>query len=157
MINTKNINRITNAIPNKVMKELQDLSIISTSPGSYCLYNTYNIVKEGQCFTVTLQTSETEMTFNTLKSAATWCSYDKRNRFVDAKRISVLDFKLGSIDADITLHSQLLKRAKKEDDKLIYAAKLTEEKFKKRQITEELNGYINESVAWQTKRWNKKP
>ena len=157
MIDNKSIARITKAIPKKVMDDLQDLSIISTGPSSYCLYNKYNITKQGQSFAVTLETSNTEMFFNSLKIATTWCSYDKRNRIVEAKRISELDSKSGSIDADIALHSQLLKRSKKEDDKLIYAAKLTEEKLKKRQIAEELNGFVNESVSWQTKRWNKKP
>lgn len=139
------------------MDELQDLSIISNGPGSYCLYNKYNIIKQGQSFVVTLETSNTELSFNTLKSAATWCSYDKRNRIVEARRICILDFKLASVDADITLHNQLLKQAKTEDGKLIYAAKLTEEKLKKKQIAHELNKYIEESVSWQTKRWNKKP
>ena len=157
MIDNKSIARITKAIPKKVMADLQDLSIISTGPGSYCLYNKYNINKHGQVFVVTLETSSTEMIFNTLKNAATWCSYDKRNMIVDANRISVLDFRLSSIDTDIMLHSQLLKRTKNEDGKLIYAAKLTEEKLKKKQISHELNKYIEESVSWQTKRWNKKP
>ena len=157
MIDNKSIARITKAIPKKVIADLQDLSIISNGPGSYCLYNKYYINKQGQTFVVTLETSSTEMTFNTLKSAATWCSYDKRNMIVAANRISVLDFRMSSIDADILLHSQLLKRAKNEDGKLIYAAKLTEEKLKKKQIANELNKYIEESVSWQNKRWNKKP
>jgi hypothetical protein len=157
MIDNKSVARITRAIPKKVIDELQDLSIIENGPGSYCLYNKYTITKQEQSFVVTLDTTSTEMTFNTLKSAATWCSYDKRNMIVDAKRICILDFKLASVDADIMLHSQLLKRAKTEDGKLIYAAKLTEEKNKKKQIASELNQYIEESVSWQNRRWNKKP
>lgn len=157
MIDNKSVARITKAIPKKVIDELQDLSIIENGPGSYCLYNKYTITKQGQSFVVTLDTTNTEMTFNSLKSAATWCSYDKRDKIVDAKRICILDFKLASVDADIVLHSQLLKRAKTEDGKLIYAAKLTEEKHKKKQIASELNRYIEESVSWQNRRWNKKP
>jgi hypothetical protein len=157
MINDKTINRITKAIPKKVMAELQDLSIISDGPGSYCMYNLYHIKKQGETFIVSSETSSLEQPFNTLKSAATWCSYDKRNRIAEAKRIIILDFKLSSVEADITLHTTLLKRAKTADDKLIYAAKLTEEKLKKKQIAEELNGFINESMSWQARRWNKKP
>jgi hypothetical protein len=157
MINDKTINRITKAIPKKVMSELQDLSIIQNGPGSYCLYNKYNINKVGESYTVTSETSSLEISFNNLKSAATWCSYDRRNKIVDANRIVILDFKLASVDADIFMHNQLIKRAKTPDDKLIYAAKLTEEKLKKKKIAEELNGFINESVAWQNQRWNKKP
>lgn len=157
MINNKTISKITKVIPKKTLLELQDLSIISNGPGSYCMYNMYHIDKKDDSFLVTSETSSIEMKFNNLKNAATWCSYDKRNRIVDAKRITALDFKLGSVDADITLHTLLLKRAKTADDKLIYAAKLTEEKLKKKQITEELDGFITESVSWQTQRWNKKP
>jgi hypothetical protein len=43
------------------------------------------------------------------------------------------------------------------DDKLIYLAKLGEEKMKKRQIYDELGRYIATSKSWQTNRFNTKP
>lgn len=157
MIDFKTVKRIEKTISKKVINELQDLSIISMGPGSYCLYNRYNIEKKDNFYLVTMGSTFTEVKFNVLKNAVAWCSYDKRNLIIESKRIVDLDLALGSIETDIILHSQMLKRTKSTDDKLIYAAKLTEDKKKKKEVSEELRRFIEDSNSWNNRRLNKKP
>ena len=94
--------------------------------------------------------------FNVLKNAVAWCTYDKRNNIYDTNRIYDLDNKLSSIDAAILVHQRLAKKAKKLEEKLIYLAKLGEEKMEKKQIVEELDRYVESSKIWQSKQFNMK-
>ena len=63
---------------------------------------------------------------------------------------------MSSIDAAIIVHQRLAKKSKKLEEKLIYLAKLGEEKLEKKQILEELDGYVETSKIWQTKQFNMK-
>jgi hypothetical protein len=67
-----------------------------------------------------------------------------------------LDMNLSSVEVHILIHSKLFKKAKKTEDKLIYLAKLNEDKFQKKSMSEELNKYIVNSYAWQQKRFGLK-
>jgi hypothetical protein len=55
------------------------------------------------------------------------------------------------------LHTKIFKNSKNSEDKLIFLAKLNEDKLKKKTVTDELYGYINDSKQWQTKRFDRKP
>jgi hypothetical protein len=97
------------------------------------------------------------LTFNSLKTAVAWCTNDKRVKVSDAKRILELDRCLCGVDADIQQHQKLAKKAKDIDAKLIYLAKLGEDKLKKRLMTAEMDAYVSESRSWQHRRFNAKP
>jgi hypothetical protein len=99
----------------------------------------------------------TEKVFYTLKNAVTWCTYDKRNKFYESNRIVELDNRLGGLEVDISIHYKLFKTVKDDNDKLIYLAKLNEDRTKKRSFTTELTRYVEESKTWQQKRFNLKP
>jgi hypothetical protein len=92
-----------------------------------------------------------------LKHAVTWCTYDKRNRIMESKRILDLDHQLTSLDSAIAIHQNLTKRTKNTEDKLIYLAKMGEEKVRRSRICKELEQYVVESKLWQAKRFNAKP
>jgi hypothetical protein len=62
---------------------------------------------------------------------------------------------LASVDSEIQIHQNLAKKAKNLEEKLIYLAKMGEEKMERKQITEELSGYVTSSKIWQNKRLNK--
>jgi hypothetical protein len=51
----------------------------------------------------------------------------------------------------------LYKKAKTPDDKLIYLAKLNEDRLRKKSVIKELEEYVSESNIWQSKRFNRKP
>ena len=56
----------------------------------------------------------------------------------------------------MTIHQKLFKKTKDTDTKLIYLAKLNEDKYKKHQMTDELNSYLHESDKWQQKSYKLK-
>ena len=138
--------------------QLEDVIIFQNPDNSYELFNAYHINKnDNNEYVVKMHTTFTSHNFNTLKHAVAWCTFDKRNMLYQSNRILKLDSLLAGLEVDISLHTKLFKKAKNTDDRLIFLSKLSEDKLKKRQITEELYTYINDSKRWQTKRFNTKP
>jgi hypothetical protein len=97
-----------------------------------------------------------KISFFTLKNAVAWCSFDKRVRVSDCKRIFQLDHTLAGIETSIAQHRRLSKNSKKIDEELIYLAKLGEEQLKRKQMQDELTGYIQQSRYWQNQKFNTK-
>ena len=138
--------------------QLEDVIIFQNPDNSYELFNTYHIVKNNNNeYIVKMHTTFTSHNFNTLKHAVAWCTFDKRNMLYQANRILKLDNLLAGLEVDISLHTKLFKKSKNTDDRLIFLSKLSEDKLKKRRITEELYTYINDSKRWQNDRFNAKP
>ena len=138
--------------------QLEDVIIFQNLDNSYELFNTYHINKnDNNEYVVKMHTTFTSHNFNTLKHAVAWCTFDKRNLLYQSNRILKLDSLLAGLEVDISLHTKLFKKAKTSDDRLIFLSKLSEDKLKKRQITEELYTYINDSKRWQINRFNTKP
>lgn len=138
----------------KQITDLQDLVIFQDADGSYSLFSKYIITKLSSYeFVVTAPPSSMAISFGTLRNATAWCIMDKRNSLYEARRIQELDLALTGIDVGLTQHQRLLKKAKTSDDQLIYFAKLTEERLRKTRILNELNGYVANTKAWQTKRF----
>jgi hypothetical protein len=156
MISDKLLRKLTKTIPEAEMKRLSELSIIQGPDGSYFLFSKYAIRNNNGYYVVELDRIAGTKSFNVLKNAVAWCTYDKRNNIYESKRIHDLDNKLASIDAAILVHQRLAKKSKKLEEKLIYLAKLGEEKMEKKQILEELDGYVETSKIWQTKQFNMK-
>jgi hypothetical protein len=154
MISDKLLRKITKAIPEAEIKKLSELSIIQSPDGSYYLFSKYSIKKNNGYYVVELDRIAGTKSFNVLKNAVAWCTYDKRNSIYESKRIYDLDNKLSSIDAAILVHQRLAKKSKKLEEKLIYLAKLGEEKLEKKQILEELDSYVETSKIWQNKQFN---
>ena len=140
------------------LEGLEDVIIFQNPDGSYELFNTYYINKTVKNeYVVTMSTTFTTHSFNELKHAVAWCTFDKRNMLYQANRILKLDNLLAGIEVDISLHTKIFKNAKNTDDRLIVLSKLSEDKLKKRRFTDELYTYINDSKKWQTKRFDTKP
>jgi hypothetical protein len=138
--------------------QLEDVIIFQNTDSSYELFNTYHINKNNTNeYIVKMHTTFTTHNFNTLKHAVAWCTFDKRNMIYQSNRILKLDNLLAGLEVDISLHTKMFKNAKNTDDRLIFLSKLSEDKLKKRQITDELYTYINDSKKWQTRRFNTKP
>lgn len=142
----------------EILGELEDVIIFQNTDGSYELFNTYIIKKNKQNeYVVNMHTTYTTYHFNSLKHAVAWCTFDKRNMLYQATRILQLDNLLAGVEVDISLHTKIFKNTKNSDDKLIFLAKLNEDKTKKRLFTDEIYRYINDSKKWQTKRFDRKP
>jgi sulfur carrier protein ThiS len=88
-----------------------------------------------------------------LKNAVAWCTFEKRNKFYQSTRIEQLDTAIGSINVSINIHQTLIKKSKELDKKMIYIAKLNEERLRRKSMATEMNSYIVESKYWQTKKF----
>jgi hypothetical protein len=155
MISDKLLHKFTKTISNVEMEKLSELTIIQGPDGSYFLFNQYSIRKTNDCYIVEKDSIAGTKSFNVLKNAVSWCTFDKRNNIYESNRILDLDIRLASVDSEIQVHQKLVKKAKNLEEKLIYLAKLGEEKMERKQISEELAGYVNSSKIWQEKRFNK--
>jgi hypothetical protein len=150
-------NKLKKVIHEDTINSLADISVFRDQDGSYHLFDKYVIRRVNDEYEVTMYSIDTKKIFYTLKHAVAWCTYDKRNKIVDSNRIYELDKIVAGLESTIQGHQKLIKSAKNMDDKLIYLAKLGEEKMKKRRIYDELGYYVAVSKTWQTNRFNTKP
>ena len=155
MISDKLLHKLTKTISTKEIEKLSELAIMQGPDGSYFLFNKYSIKKNNDCYIVQKDNIAGSKSFNVLKNAVSWCTFDKRNSIYESNRILDLDNRLASVDSEIQVHQKLVKKAKNLEEKLIYLAKLGEEKMERKQIADELAGYVNSSRIWQDKRFNK--
>lgn len=155
MISEKLLRKLEKTVFKMDFDKVSELSIMQGPDGSYFLFNKYTINKIDDYYVVTKDSVAGTKSFNILKNAVAWCTYDKQNIFYEANRILELDNKLASVDSEIQVHQNLAKRAKKLEEKLIYLAKMGEEKMERKQITDELAGYVTSSKIWQSKRLSK--
>ena len=155
MISDKLLNKLAKTVSTMDLDKLSELAIMQGPDGSYFLFNKYTIRKTNGYYVVEIDRMSVTKSFNILKNAVSWCTFDKRNSIYESNRIIDLDTRLASVDSEIQVHQKLVKKAKNLEEKLIYLAKLGEEKMERKQITEELAGYVNSSKIWQEKRFNK--
>jgi hypothetical protein len=149
--------KLDNMIATSEFAKLQDVVIFQDIDGTYNLFNKYHIRKKDvNNIVVSLNNGDDVNSFFSMKNAVCWCVFDKIGKYQLANRVIDLDMHLSSVEVHISIHSKLFKKAKKTEDKLIYLAKLNEDKFQKRAMSEELNQYIANSYAWQQKRFGLK-
>ena len=149
--------KLDNMITTAEFAKLQDVVIFQDTDGTYSLFNKYHINKKDvNNITVSLNNGDDVNSFFSMKNAVCWCVLDKIGKYQLANRVIDLDMHLSSVEVHISIHSKLFKKAKKTEDKLIYLAKLNEDKFQKKSMSEELNKYIVNSYAWQQKRFGLK-
>jgi hypothetical protein len=149
--------KLDKMISNTEFAKLQDVVIFKDTDGTYNLFNKYHIKKKDtNDIVVSLNNGDDVNSFFSMKNAVCWCVMDKIGKYQLANRVIDLDMHLSSVEVHISIHSKLFKKAKKTEDKLIYLAKLNEDKFQKKSMSEELNKYIVNSYAWQQKRFGLK-
>jgi hypothetical protein len=155
MITDKIFKKIERVIQKDQLRSLEDIVVYQDENGIYQLFETYSIQKVDSLYVVSGNKMTKNLSFSILKNAVTWCTYDKRNRIIDAKTILELDQQLSRIDSDIIIRQSMIHRTKIADEKLIYIAKLGEDKIRRKQMVKQLDDYIQESKNWQIKRLSK--
>ncbi len=149
--------KLDKMISNSEFAKLQDVVIFKDTDGTYSLFNKYHIKKkDANDIVVSLNNGDDVNSFFSMKNAVCWCVMDKIGKYQLADRVIDLDMHLSSVEVHISIHSKLFKKAKKTEDKLIYLAKLNEDKFQRKAMSDELNQYIENSYAWQQKRFDSK-
>jgi len=155
MITDKILRKIERVIPKEQIKSLQDIVVYQDEDGTYQLFEQYSIEKVGSSYIVSGNSLSKTLSFSVLKHAVTWCTYDKRNKILDANSILDLDHKISRLESDINIRQAMAKKAKSPDDKLIYIAKLGEDKLRRKQMIEQLDSFVRESRNWQSNRLSK--
>ena len=149
--------KLDKMISNSEFAKLQDVVIFKDTDGTFNLFNKYHIKKKDvNDIVVSLNNGDDVNSFFNMKNAVCWCVLDKIGKYHLADRVINLDMHLSSLEVHISIHSKLFKKAKKTEDKLIYLAKLNEDKFQKKTMSDELNQYIANSYSWQQKRFDSK-
>ena len=158
MSNNKKMAVVEKAIKHGMLADIRNIIIYQEPDGTYQLFNKYTIAKiESGEYVVGSNTVTKHTTFYNLQNAAAWCIFDVQNKVRESSRIAELDYRLSSIDIDIVIHNKLFKKSKNTEEKLIYIAKLDDDRLKKKLITDELHTYLTDSKRWQTKRFDQKP
>ena len=149
--------KLDKMISNSEFAKLQDVVIFKDTNGTYSLFNKYHIKrKDTTDVVVSLNNGDDVNSFFSMKNAVCWCVLDKIGKYQLADRVINLDMHLSSLEVHISIHSKLFKKAKKTEDKLIYLAKLNQDKLQKTAMSEELSKYIQDSYNWQQKRFGLK-
>jgi len=157
-IDIKKVERkLDNLILTNEFSKLQDVVIFQDVDGTYKLFNKYSLKKTGASdVVVSLIKGDDINSFFSIKNAVCWCVLDKLGKYNLANRVIDLDMSLSSVEVHISIHLNLFKKAKKTEDKLIYLAKLHQDRLQKKAMSEELNQYIKDSYVWQQKRFKLK-
>jgi hypothetical protein len=149
--------KLDKMISNTEFAKLQDVVIFKDTDGTFNLFNKYHIKKkDANDIVVSLNNGDDVNSFFSMKNAVCWCVLDKIGKYQLADRVIDLDMHLSSVEVHISIHSRLFKKAKKTEDKLIYLAKLNQDKLQKTAMSEELSKYIQDSYTWQQKRFGLK-
>lgn len=152
MLDINSMKKIESFIIKELNLNLADAAIFQHDENTYELFNKF-IIKKVSTYRFLVITDSEEKAFSFLKNAVMWCTFKQRDKFYEMMRIEELDILLSGIDVMAEQHKRLLLNTKNSDDKLIYVAKLNEDKLKKQVITYELNQYILDAKQWQMKKF----
>ena len=149
--------KLTKIISYKERKNIESISIFEISKNRYSVFGKYYIVKKSKSnIEVKQLNGELIHSFFSMRNAICWCIYDLRGKYMSANRVIALDRNISNEEAQIAVHSGLFNKSKNTDDKLIFLAKLNEEKLKRSQMHSELEDYITESNNWQQQKFKMK-
>lgn len=139
------------------ISDIESVLVVKMDKENYHLFGRYFIKKkDADNIIVELHNGDEVNSFFNMKSAVCWCVFDRRGLYSSANRIVQLDRKLSGLDVSIAIHKRLYNQATDIESRLIYLAKLNEEKIQKREMTDELTRYVTDSYNWQQKQFDLK-
>ncbi len=150
------IKRVEKFFSTSYVNNLSKILIFQNENGEYELFNKYLITKENETFKIHFNSGTSIKLFSSLRHAVTWCVFDNKNKFSQAKRIEYLDKMIAGADVNITIHKRLIDRTNDLEHRLIYVSKLSQEQAKKQQMLEEVQDFILQSKRLQTKKFASK-
>lgn len=152
MLDNNSLKKIENFINKELNVTLADAAIFKHDENTYELFNKYTINRISD-YKFLVVTPYEQKTFTFLKNAVMWCTFKHRDKFYEMLRIEELDRLLSGIDMMIEQHKKLSYTTKDIEGKLIYLAKLNEDRLKKQSIMYELKQYILDAKFWQLKKF----
>lgn len=136
----------------ELRSDIKDILITCDKNGRYSLFGEYTIIPNNGYFDVRSQ--NVRENFSTIKNAIAYVTLHHAGKYFEAKRMCYLDLSLCSINVDIEVHRNLLKKKIDDNSKLIYTIKIQEDTIKKRNIIKEIQSYINSSITIQMTRFD---
>ena len=155
MINNIQIRKLDDFIERESSRQ-SDIVILQETPGSYNMFNKYDIIKEDGSYIVAPRTTHERLVFYALKYAVTYCIFDHKNQIYAASRIKLLDKMIESTGVEIDLHRKMYKTTQDGEVRLIHLSKLSDKEFKKKSLVKEAQNYVLKGRNWQYKDFNKK-
>lgn len=152
LLDENSLKKIEKFINKELNVTLADAAIFKHDENTYELFNKYTICKISE-YKYLVTTPHEQKSFTFLKNAVMWCTFKHRSKFHQMSRIEEIDTILSGIDMMILQHQKLASSTNNVSDKLIYLAKLNEDKLKKQSITHELKQYMLDSKFWQLKKF----
>lgn len=145
-----NTQKIENFFKKELSSNLTEVFIVKNNDETYELFNRYRIeTQKNGLHKVIPYTLTEERIFSSLKYAFVWCIFNKLKKYTESKRIEQIDHMLDSLNISILQQKKLLSKAKDNQTKHIYMAKIHESKIRKNVLLKELKTYINISRHWQ--------
>ena len=153
MNNLKDFERVLN----QEFKDLLPNTILQDEDGSYSVFGKYRIEQANSGYRLYCAATEVG-TFNTTKTALSWCIADKHQAYNTARDILELDTKLGAMTRDIAARTAIAERSKQWEFRDMIATKLETKIIRKKKVENELTkcvnwakyiqqrGFINETV-----------
>lgn len=147
------LNKISQFLSKEFLQNMSDISMIQNSDGTYEFFNRYTVRQVKIGYEVHLKYNSDIKMFSSLKNALTWCIFENRTKFTQARRIEYLDNMLAGTEVSIEVHKNLIRKTSNTENQLIYIAKLSEEQARRKQMITELSSFVNESKNWQTRKF----
>jgi hypothetical protein len=138
---------------NELRSDLKEVLITREQNGRHSLFGKYTIVPTRRGLFKVFG-KDISLEFESMRNAVAWCTLHHAGNHREAGKIEVLDMKLSSIDTDLLVHRNMLRRHADRDSKWIYVIKLQEDTIKKRQILDEIKTYINSSKMIQARKFS---
>jgi hypothetical protein len=141
-------------VTSTVYEKVKD-SVITKEGDSYKLFESYQIQKQDIEFSIEKVNYHGKLLFSNLKNSVTWVVLDRMNDIMGAKRLVELDQRLSGLEINIKIYEKLLNKTKDTNNKILFQAKLTEEKHKRIHVIRELGSLAEKSKKWQLRQFEK--
>jgi hypothetical protein len=126
-------------------QEFRDIlpnTIFKDEDGAYSVFGKYRLEPTHPGYRVWCSATEVG-TFNTTKSALSWCIADKYHAYNTARDILELDIKLGALSADIAARTAIGERSTRWEFRDGVGTKLETKIIRKKQVENELAKCVN--------------
>jgi len=141
-------------VTSSVYEKVKD-SVITKEGDSYKLFESYLIQKQDVEFLIEKVNFHEKLLLSSLKNSVTWVVLDRMNDIMGAKQLVELDQRLTGLEINIKIYEKLLKKTKDINNKMLFQAKLTEEKRKKTRVVQDLGVLSEKSKKWQIRQFEK--
>lgn len=141
-------------VTSSVYEKVKD-TVITREGDSYKLFESYLIQKQDVEFLIEKVNFHEKLLLSSLKNSVTWVVLDRMNDIMGAKQLVELDQRLTGLEINIKIYEKLLKKTKDINNKMLFQAKLTEEKRKKTRVVQDLGVLSEKSKKWQIRQFEK--